>query len=209
MRDIGRSARSIPATKQLDLYQAVSRLIIATSAWYLRNDHSNASLNVRIAELRQVRAALEPNFAGMVPAFTRDRMRIRKAGFAAAGAPEKLAEQLSLLEVGEQVPDIAVVAKTAKVDIIAAAKAFFGVSEALRIRRIEDAANAITTSDYYEGLALSRASDTVGTARRGIAVAALTAHASATDPVSAWLEAGAEAIGRTRERLQALTEGVT
>ena len=197
----------VDGTLQLDLYQAVSRLIFATSGWYLRNDHSDAPLAVRIAELQEVRTALEHKLAGMLPAFTRDRIQNRKAGFAAAGAPEKLAERLSLLEVGELVPDIALVAKTAKADIVAAARAFFGVSEAFRIPRIEDAANTITASDYYEGLALSRATDTIGAARRGIAVAALTGHAGAADPVAAWLEAGGEGIGRIRERLQALTEG--
>ncbi|WP_287323515.1 hypothetical protein, partial [Mesorhizobium sp.] len=62
-------------------------------------------------------------------------------------------------------------------------------------------------SDYYDQLALFRATDTIGAARRGIAVAALTGHAEAADPVAAWLEAGGERVGRIRERLQALTEG--
>ncbi|WP_378947089.1 NAD-glutamate dehydrogenase [Mesorhizobium sp. ANAO-SY3R2] len=197
----------VDGTTQLDLYQAVSRLIFATGGWYLRNEHGDAPLASRIAELQGARAALEQQFAGMVPAFTRDRIERRKAGFVAAGAPEKLAERLSLLEVGEMVPDIALVAKTAMADIVDAAKAFFGVSEAFRIPRIEDAANSIATSDYYEGLALSRASDTIGAARRGIAVAALAGFGNAADPVAAWLEAGGARIGRIRERLQALTEG--
>ncbi len=192
---------------QLDLYQAVSRLIFATSGWYLRNDHDDAPLNVRIAELQEVRTALEHKFAWMLPDFTRDRIQNHKEGFVAAGVPEKLAERLSLLEVGELVPDIALVAKTAKADIVTAAKAFFGVSDAFRIHRIEDAANVITTSDYYEGMALSRASDTIGAARRGIAVAALTGYSGVADPVAAWLKAGGGCVSRVRERLQALTEG--
>ena len=48
--------------------------------------------------------------------------------------------------------------------------------------------------------------DTIGAARRGIAVAAFTAHGDASDPVAAWLEAGAARIAPVRERLQALTE---
>lgn len=206
-REIDALDNVVDGTMQLDLYQAVSRLIFGTSGWYLRNEHSDAPLASRIAELQEARAALEPKFSGMLPAFTRDRIQNRKAGFAAAGAPEKLAERLSLLEVGELVPDIALVAKTAKADILAAAKAFFAVSEAFRIPRIEDATHAIATSDYYEGLALSRASDTIGAARRGIAVAALASFGTADDPVATWLEAGGERINRTRERLQALTEG--
>jgi glutamate dehydrogenase len=90
---------------------------------------------------------------------------------------------------------------------VAAARAFFAVSEAFRIARIEEAARSISPPDYYDGLALSRATDMIGAARRGIAVAALTAFGKADDPVARWLEAGGERIARTRERLQALTEG--
>ena len=46
-------------------------------------------------------------------------------------------------------------------------------------------------------------------ARRGAASRwrRLPAIGKAADPVAAWLEAGGERIARTRERLQALTEG--
>lgn len=109
--------------------------------------------------------------------------------------------------MAELIPDIALTARMANADIVAAAKAFFAVSDAFRIPRVEDAARSITPSDYYDQLALSRATDTIGAARRGIAVAALTGHAKTADPVAAWLEAGGERVARIRERLQALTEG--
>jgi len=118
-----------------------------------------------------------------------------------------LAGQLALTEVAELIPDVALTARTANADIVSAAKAFFTVSDAFRIPRVEEAARSIMPPDYYDQLALSRAADTIGAARRGIAVAALTAHAKAADPVAAWLEAGGERVARIRERLQALTEG--
>ena len=86
-------------------------------------------------------------------------------------------------------------------------KAFFAITEAFRIGRIEDAAGSIATSDYYEGMALSRALDVIGAARRDIAASALTGHGKKGDPAAAWLEAGGERIGKARERLLALTEG--
>ena len=88
-----------------------------------------------------------------------------------------------------------------------AATAFFAVTESFRIGRIEDAVRSIAVTDYYDGLALSRAADMIGSARRGIAVSALSANGQSGDPVATWLEAGGERIARTRERLQALTEG--
>ncbi|TRC72194.1 NAD-glutamate dehydrogenase [Mesorhizobium sp. WSM4310] len=192
---------------QLDLYQMVSRLIYVTSGWYLKNDAGTAPLGQRIAELQDARKALEPKLVSLLPAFSRERIEEKRHGLFKAGAPERLVEQLALSEVAELVPDIALTARTAGADIVAAAKAFFAVSDAFRIPRVEDAARSITPSDYYDQLALSRATDTIGAARRGIAVAALTGHAKAADPVAAWLEAGGERVARIRERLQALTEG--
>ncbi|MER8862964.1 NAD-glutamate dehydrogenase [Mesorhizobium sp. M0751] len=206
-RQIDALDNQIDGQIQLDLYQAVSRLIYVTSGWYLKNDAGTAPLGQRIAELQDARKALEPKLASLLPAFSRERIEERRHSLSKGGAPESLAEQLALTDVAELIPDIALTARTANAGIVAAAKAFFAVSDVFRIPRVEDAARAIMPSDYYDQLALSRATDTIGAARRGIAVAALTSHAEAADPVTAWLEAGGERVGRIRERLQALTEG--
>ncbi|UVK56291.1 NAD-glutamate dehydrogenase [Mesorhizobium sp. AR02] len=206
-REIDALDNQIDGQVQLDLYQMVSRLIYVTSGWYLKNDAGTAPLGQRIAELQEARKALETKLVSLLPAFSRERIEEKRHGLFKAGAPEKLAEQLALSEVAELIPDIALTARTAGADIVAAARAFFAVSDAFRIPRVEDAARSITPSDYYDQLALSRATDTIGAARRGIAVAALTGHAKVADPVAAWLEAGGERVARIRERLQALTEG--
>ncbi|RUW42220.1 NAD-glutamate dehydrogenase [Mesorhizobium sp. M2A.F.Ca.ET.015.02.1.1] len=206
-REIDALDNQIDGQIQLDLYQSVSRLIFVTSGWYLKNEAGSAPLGQRIDELQEARKALEPKLVSLLPAFSRERIEERRQGLFKGGAPEKLAGQLALAEVAELIPDIALTARTANADIVSAAKAFFAVSDAFRIPRVEEAARSIMPPDYYDQLALSRATDTIGVARRGIAVAALTAHGAAADPVSAWLEAGGERIARIRERLQALTEG--
>lgn len=206
-REIDALDNQIDGQMQLDLYQSVSRLIFVTSGWYLKNDLDSVPLGQRIAELQEARKALEPKLTALLPAFSRERIEERRHGLFKGGAPEKLAEKLALAEVGELIPDIALTARTANADIVSAAKAFFAVSDAFRIPRVEEAARSIMPPDYYDQLALSRASDTIGAARRGIAVAALTAHGKAADAVAAWLEAGGERVARIRERLQALTEG--
>ncbi|MER9436813.1 NAD-glutamate dehydrogenase [Mesorhizobium sp. M0618] len=206
-REIDALDNQIDGQVQLDLYQMVSRLIYVTSGWYLKNDAGTAPLGQRIAALQDARKALEPKLVSLLPAFSRERIEEKRHGLFKSGAPEGLAGQLALSEVAELIPDIALTARTAGADIVAAAKAFFAVSDAFRIPRVEDAARSITPSDYYDQLALSRATDTIGAARRGIAVAALTGHAKTADPVVAWLDAGGERVARIRERLQALTEG--
>jgi glutamate dehydrogenase len=192
---------------QLDFYLTVQRLLGNVTAWLLKNATSSEPVADRIAALQQARASLGPKLVGLLPGFLRDKSTARRASFVAEGAPQALAERLALADIAELVPDVALTARMAGASLDAAAAAFFGVSDAFRIARIEDAARSISSVDYYDGLALSRAADMIGTARRGIAVAALSSYGKAPDPVSAWLEAGGERVARTRERLQALVEG--
>lgn len=192
---------------QLDLYVAVGRMLFETTAHCLKNGDGKKPLGERIALLRDARKTLEHRLASLLPDFSKERLASRTQGLREAAVPEKLAERIALLDWLALVPDITLVADQAGVDLIEAAKAFFGVAGAFRIGRIEDAADMISTSDYYEGMALSRAIDTIGAARRKIAVAALTTQRNQGDVVSAWLQAGGERVARTRDRLQALTEG--
>ena len=206
-KEINALDNKIDGQVQIDLYQIVSRLIFVTAGWYLKNDTGTAPLGQRIADLQEARKALEPKLVSLLSDFSRERLEQKRHSLFKDGTPEKLAERLALADVAELVPDIALASRLAGADIVVAAKAFFAVSEAFRIPRIEEAARSVTPPDYYDQLALSRAADTIGAARRGIAVAALTQHGKAADPVAAWLEAGGERIARVRERLQALTEG--
>ena len=192
---------------QLDLYQSLVWLMYRQCGWLLKNDHAGAPVGIRIAELLEARKALEPKLSELLPAFSRGKLDERRQTLVAAGTPEALAAKLAGADAIHSVPEIALVARTAGAGIIEAARAFFAVSDAFRIARIEDAAGAIAPADYYDGLALARAMDTIGAAGRGIAIAALAAHGQDDQPVARWLEAGGERVTRTRERLQALTEG--
>lgn len=195
---------------QLDLYASVTRLIYVASAWDLKNGDDQAPLGQQINTLREARRTLRPKIVAVAPAAIQERIKARRSALAEAGVSGDLAERLSRIELAELVQDIALVGRRAKADIIDAAKAYFAVSEAFRIGRIEDAANALSPSDYYDGMALARAQDTIASARRNMAVAALQGAgkaATGADAVSVWLEAGGDRLARLRERLQALTEG--
>lgn len=206
-RDIDALDNKVDGQAQLDFYATAGQLTWAATAWLLKNDHAEALLAERIAELREARKVLEPTMGDLLPAFMRERLDERRQDFAKAGAPERLAEQLAALTVAELLPDIVQVSRSSGADLTVSARAFFAASDALRIARIEDAARGLQPSDYYDGLALARAQDTIDAARRDIAVSALSAYREAADPVTAWLDAGGQRVARTRERLQALTEG--
>jgi glutamate dehydrogenase len=196
----------IDGDAQLELYQRVGRLVHAATAWLLKNDQGTATIGGRVAALREARTALRPVMDTKLPPFMQQRLADRKARYEASGAPKELAQKLAFLGIGELVPDIALVASDAGAQLAAAAEAFFEVTEAFRIGRIEDAARQIQPSDYYDGLALARANDMIGAARRGIAIAALQGGKGSANPVAAWIEQGGDRVARTRERLLALTE---
>ena len=198
---------TIDGDAQLELYQAVGRLIHAATGWYLKNDETAGSLGERIVRLRDARKTLEGKIGPMLTDFTRERIEERTHALFKAGAPERLAERIAFLNIVELIPDIVRVAGEAKADLVAAARAFFAVSDAFRVGRISDAARTIMPADYYDGLALSRAMETINAARRGMAVNALGGHGKDDDPVGAWLEAGGHRFTRARDRLQTLTEG--
>ncbi|MCX7305918.1 MAG: NAD-glutamate dehydrogenase [Hyphomicrobiales bacterium] len=206
-REIDALDNRIDGQVQLDLYASVGRLVLGACSWNLKNVGGDEALGKQIAALQQARKTLEPKLATLLPEFPRERLAGRRLALTGAGAPPKLADRLALLDASVLIPDIALVASDAGADLVATAKAFFAVTGAFRIGRIEDAAGSIATADYYEGMALARAVDTIGAARRGITAAALAGFATADDPVADWLAAGGERIAATRERLQALTEG--
>jgi glutamate dehydrogenase len=197
----------IDGSAQLDLYAIVAHLLEQVTSWLLKDGDEIADLSARIRRLKEARAALEPELPRIMPAFMLASLEERTQGLKKAGTPEGLASELAMLGVSGLVPDIVHVAAAAKADLTAAARAFFEVSDIFRIGRIEEAARALPAADYYDGMALERATDALGKARRGICVAALAGYAKEADPVRAWIAAGGERIQRTRERLQALTEG--
>ncbi|MBN9076359.1 MAG: NAD-glutamate dehydrogenase [Rhizobiales bacterium 65-79] len=197
----------VDGAAQLGFYAIVAHLLETVTSWLLKNGDEKADLSTRIARLREARAALEPELPRIMPAFMLASLEERSRGLQEAGAPDKLAAELALLGVTALVPDIAYVASRSGADITAAARAFFTVSDIFRVGRIEEAAQALPTTDYYDRMALERATDALGRARRDICASALAANGKDRDPVRAWMGAGGERIQRTRDRLQALTEG--
>jgi glutamate dehydrogenase len=197
----------VPGMVQNEFYAQVSRMLHRTTAWVLRNNGTDATLKEFVEAIRETRRALEPRLTKLMPEFMAGIIAKDIDGFTAKGAPEKLAEQLARLQIASVVPDIALIAQRAKSDLVAAAKAYFAVVEAFRIGRIEEAARAIPVTDYYDGMALARANDTIAEATRSIAVAALTRFGGEKNPAAAWLESGNAHVEATRQRMTSLVEG--
>ncbi|WP_336055283.1 NAD-glutamate dehydrogenase [Nitratireductor sp. CH_MIT9313-5] len=196
----------IDGAAQLKLYQHVWHLLLSATAWQLKYASEEANVGERIARLQAARKELEPALDHLLPAFLSNRSEELRAQFVADGAPEELAKRLASLSVIELVPDIMLAAEKADTSLTRAARTFFGISEAFRISRIEDAARTITPADYYDGLALNRATEMIDAARRDVAVAAIRANPEADDPAVLWVESGGERVARVRDRLTSLID---
>ena len=77
-REIDALDNKIDGQVQLDLYAAVGRLVLAASAWDLKNGDGDAPLGEQIAALQDARKLLEPKLASLLPDFTRRADERRK-----------------------------------------------------------------------------------------------------------------------------------
>ena len=75
-------------------------------------------LGEQIAALQAARKTLEPKLASLLPDFSKQRIEERRHGLFKAGTPEKLAEKLAMIDASALIPDIALVARTAKAELI-------------------------------------------------------------------------------------------
>ncbi len=196
----------IPGATQNELYARVGGLIHNATAWYLKNGDLAEPVGQAVEALKAARKELEPDISSLLPHFMKEKLAERASHLKSLGAPVELAKTLALLGATELVPDVAKVARDAGSPMSAAATLFFQITEFFRLGRIEEAARAISATDYYDGLALSRANDMINGARHGIAVTALTRHAGDDDPFERWVEGNTMRIDRARKRIKSLLQ---
>ena len=197
----------VTGSAQLDFYSEVGRVVHGATGWTLRRTEAKGPLGDRISAIREARRVLEPKLASMMPGYMTGKLRERELAFRSSGAPEVLAGRLALLGISESIPGSMSVAARAGAGLVDAARVYFDVTEQFRIGRIAEAARNIDTHDYYDGLALARANETIASARRRIAVSALSAHGKSDNLVARWLDAGGVRASRTNDRIRDLIDG--
>ena len=186
----------IGGAAQIELYEAIAAFLREATMWQLRHG-GDAGIGSRIESLGA--AAREIEALAMA---TPDAERV--AGFRRLGAPDSLAEKLARLSALLAAPDIALVAAEGDTALSDAARIHGAVDEALGLARIEAALRSFAATDYFDGLALWRAGDMIGAARRAIAAAAL--RGGGGDPVAIWL-ARRDPAGTVRAQVRAIADG--
>ncbi|WP_421091089.1 NAD-glutamate dehydrogenase [Pseudochrobactrum sp. MP213Fo] len=192
---------------QNEFYALVGDMLFSTTAWVLRNNRFDATLGAMVNAVKHTRMALEPKLEELMPDFIADLITADTAKYVAKGAGEPLARKLARLQSAKLMADIALIAYQSKAELMTAAMAYFKIIDAFRIANIEKSALLVPVNDYYDGLALSRATDTITQATRAITTDALTRFKGEGDPALSWLSRDAERIDGVRQRMVALTEG--
>ena len=111
-----------------------------------------------------------------------------------------MAKQLVLLPTLAHAASVVPIADRTGRSIAEAAKAYFSVSDRFGFDRIDQMTEEMTVGDYYEGLALQKARDSLEAAHRDLAQNVI-ANGAGGD-VAAWEAAGGERIGATAEQVQ-------
>ena len=197
----------LPGAVQLALYRAVQDLLHSRTAWFLRNIEFANGVGPVIADYSPAVAELEQALMGVLPSYLAGRIDALAKKYEAEGVPATLALRIASLPELSNVTDIHVIAAGAGATLTVAAHVFFAVADHFSISRIEALAGALSVNDYYDGLALDQALETLDGAHRRIAAAAIAADGDL--PLDSWLAARQETVDRTIERVTALTQDET
>ncbi len=192
----------IPGDLQLELYGIVQNRVISQTIWFARYGDFSKGIAPVISDYQKAIDTLMPKLEKIVPDFLRERIDADCARFKEAGVPEQLARTLARLPIAGLIPDILWSANTAGKSLDTAAKTFFSITEIFRIGRMVQAAQEMTVNDYYDGLALDRALQSLHRARRDIVVDVLKSKGT-TDQ---WMKTNEKAVTRTRDQMSGIVE---
>lgn len=196
----------IPGDIQNTFYAAILRMLFSTTAWILRNVKLNEPLATRITVIRSAYQTIEKQLQQLIPDYMREELDKQAKAYKAQGAPDTLAHQLALLEMASVIPDIVLVSHQARSELIRTAETYFALAEALRINRIEEASRNIPVVDYYDGMALDSANDTIAESLRRVVKNVLQRFKTSENPADAWLKAEENRINDIIRRMNALIE---
>jgi glutamate dehydrogenase len=184
---------------QLELYAIVQDTLVDRMSWFTRNMDAGGGLADIVSHYRKSLDAL----AGILPALL-PRESVKAMGEfeqrLKPGVPETLAARLAMLPALASAANVVPIADRTGRSLAEAAKAYFAVSDRFGFDRIDRMTEEVVTGDYYEGLALKKARDSLETAHRDLAQHVI-ANGSGGD-VAAWEANAGERVGATAEQVE-------
>jgi glutamate dehydrogenase len=183
---------------QLGLYAQVQNLLLDRLVWFLRNADLGKGLAGLIEYYRKGIAEVAAALDSSLPEETAAARATWAVELAMAGAPDELAQRFATLPLLTTAPDIVLVADRTKMPVAEVTATYFAAEAFFRLDRIMTAAGEIRPTDYFDRLALNRALDSIGNAKRRITAAMLATGVSGQAAVEAWVKPQATEIDRIR-----------
>jgi glutamate dehydrogenase len=192
---------TLPGSVQLALYAQVEALLRQEVLWFLRNASVTRGLADLVERHRDGVAQLAAA-EGLLPKDQRHALDVRISGLTKHGVPEALAQRIGALPFLSHASDIVLVAERGNVDVLRAAKAYFGVAGLFDLFRIIEDGRAIVLGDRFDRMALDRALANLMRALRDLAADVLVA--GSVDDFVAQRSVG---LARSVAAVKELTEG--
>ena len=206
-REIDVLDAKISGSVQLELYAIVQERVISQTIWFVRYGDFSNGLGIEAARYRKAVDSLSKTLNKIVPDFLAQRISDDANRFQQAGVPKSLAQKLAQLPLAGLIPDILYAAEKTGCKLDVAAKSFFEITQTFHIGRMVQAARLIETADYYDGLALDRALQSLHRARRDIVIDVLNGRKSSKDPVSVWIHKNESSVERTISQIDDIVVG--
>ncbi len=195
---IDRLDNRIAGKLQLDLYAAVQDLLLDRIVWFLRNVDASKGLADVVRHYRDGVAAVASALDAALSPEAANARAARRKELAEAGVPDELARRIADLGPLAAAPDIVLVADRTGRPVRDVAMTFFAAGKLFQLDRIAGAARNISVTDYFDRLALDRARDSIGDARRRLAAAMLADGAVGAAAVEGWVARRREDVERVR-----------
>lgn len=200
----------ISGDAQLQLYDELAaghRLAIGR---YLKSGLKGQAMADAVGDLSTAYDALKPHLSKYLPDYLSGWMAERTSRFADAGLSTTHAKTLASLPLLATTPEIMKIARKTGTPVNDAAIAYYAVTKAFRLGRLEHLAHQLNIKDYFDGLAQARALDTIDEARIKITSAALAKGGLELDDVNAaveqWQAKNAQRIAAVKARIDSVTD---
>jgi len=185
---------------QLDLYATVQDVLVDRMSWFTRNMDDTAGLAEIVEHYRKALDTLAGILPSLLPREPAKAVHDAEHRLRPGHVPEPLAGRLAMLPTLASAANVIPIADRTGRSLADAAKAYFAVSDRFGFGRIDQMTEEVATGDYYEGLALKKARDSLETAHRDLAQNVI-ANGAGGD-VAAWEVKAGERVTATAEQVE-------
>nr|WP_316650959.1 NAD-glutamate dehydrogenase [uncultured Gellertiella sp.] len=196
----------VSGSAQNALYAQIGTAFAGLTRLLLKTGGTGLSMQEAGQKLAASVKSLKPILRSIMPVDLSAEIGTMETEFVASGITPGLAGEVAELQALLIVPEIMQICERTGDSLARGSEAYMSASQRFHIGRLLSAAGHVSTTDAYEGMALSRAQDQIATARRAIVISALTRHKKEKVPLDAWLSTDPKRISRLALELATVSE---